>query len=258
MEQPLVSIITPAHNAEAYIAETIKSVQDQIYTNWEMLITDDASTDQTPQIIEQFAHKDSRIKFFKLEENTGPAAARNYSTHKAQGRFIAFIDADDVWHSQKLAIQVKTMMTQKAKVSFSNYQHIDEDGLPLNRIINAIPYLSYAKLLKNNYIGNLTGMYDASKLGKLYQPHLKKRQDWCLWLEALKISKQPAVGIQKVLAKYRLRKGSISKHKVQLLAYNFQVYHRFLKFNVLKSTIYLIVFLVEYFFIRIRYIDTKR
>lgn len=253
----LVSIITASYNVEQYIAETIASVQSQTYQDWEMIITDDASTDNTCKIIEEIAKKDGRIKLLKLKQNSGPAVARNQSIKKARGRFIAFLDADDIWYPDKLALQVKLMLEQNISVSFTSYQHIDEAGKDLNYVINAIPNLSYAKLLKNNYIGNLTGMYDVSKLGKLYQPNLKKRQDWCFWLEALKRSDKPAVGIQQVLAKYRIRKGSVSRNKVQLLKYNFLVYHQYLKFSFLKSMLYLVVFLVEYFFVRPKYINNN-
>lgn len=253
----LVSIITASYNVEQYIAETIASVQSQTYQDWEMIITDDASTDNTCKIIEEIAKKDGRIKLLKLKQNSGPAVARNQSIKKARGRFIAFLDADDIWYPDKLALQVKLMLEQNISVSFTSYQHIDVAGKDLNYVINAIPNLSYAKLLKNNYIGNLTGMYDVSKLGKLYQPNLKKRQDWCFWLEALKRSNKPAVGIQQVLAKYRIRKGSVSRNKVQLLKYNFLVYHQYLKFSFLKSMLYLVVFLVEYFFVRPKYINNN-
>ncbi len=253
----LVSIITASYNVEQYIAETIASVQSQTYQDWEMIITDDASTDNTCKIIEEIAKKDGRIKLLKLKQNSGPAVARNQSIKKARGRFIAFLDADDIWYPDKLALQVKLMLEQNISVSFTSYQHIDEAGKDLNYVINAIPNLSYAKLLKNNYIGNLTGMYNVSKLGKLYQPNLKKRQDWCFWLEALKRSNKPAVGIQQVLAKYRIRKGSVSRNKVQLLKYNFLVYHQYLKFSFLKSMLYLVVFLVEYFFVRPKYINNN-
>jgi len=254
----MVSIITASYNVEQYIEETIASVQSQTYQNWEMLITDDASTDNTCKIVEEIAKKDSRIKLYRLEQNSGPAAARNHSIEKAKGRFIAFLDADDLWYSEKLTIQVKIMIEQHISISYTSYQHIDETGTELNYFLQAIPSLSYSKLLKNNYIGNLTGMYDASKLKKIYQPNLKKRQDWCLWLEALKRSDKPAVGIQKVLAKYRIRIGSLSSNKFKLLKYNFLVYHQYLKLGFLNSLFYLLVFILEYFIVRPKYIIKNR
>lgn len=250
----LVSIITPSYNAEKYIAETIKSVQNQTYTLWELLITDDDSIDNTCAIVEKFIVKDSRIKLFKLSENSGPATARNHSISKAKGQYIAFLDADDIWLPKKLELQLEKIQKYKASVCFSSYSLIDEQGKDLETTINAISKLNYNKLLKNNYIGNLTGLYDATALGKIYNPNLKKRQDWCVWLEALKRSAKPAIGIQQPLAKYRIRQNSVSSNKFNLLKYNFKVYHKFLKFNFLKSMFYLILFLWEYFFIRPKYI----
>jgi len=252
--EKLVSIITPAYNVEQYISETIASVINQTYSNWELLITDDASTDNTIQIVEAYLAKDQRIKLFKLKENSGAAVARNLSIKKAKGRFIAFLDADDIWLPNKLSIQVETMLTKAYSVCYSSYTKIDEHGKSRNTTVNAMPQLHYSKLLKNNYIGNLTGIYDALLLGKIYTPDLEKRQDWCLWLKALETSGKPAYGIQQPLAKYRHRKNSISRNKIQLLTYNFQVYHRFLKFNVIKSSFHLLRFLVEYFFVRPKYI----
>jgi glycosyltransferase involved in cell wall biosynthesis len=250
----LVSIITPTYNAESHIAEAIKSVQAQTYTHWEMLITDDSSVDATYQRVEGYAKEDNRIKLFKLNQNSGPALARNHSIKKAKGHFIAFLDADDIWFPEKLTIQIEAMQKNEVSVCYSSYLHIDEKGESLNTSINAIPNLSYNKLLKNNYIGNLTGIYNVVNLGKIYNPELKKRQDWCLWLEALKRSKQPALGIQKPLAKYRIRQNSISRKKLQLPKYNFQVYYKYLKFNRLKSSFYLMIFLIEYFIVRPKYI----
>jgi glycosyltransferase involved in cell wall biosynthesis len=251
----LVSIITACYNSEEYIAEAIQSVQAQTYTNWEMLITDDRSSDNTRQIVETYVRQDKRIKLFCLENNQGPAVARNHSIKNAKGRFIAFLDADDIWMPEKLELQTEEMLKNDIAVCYSSYRHVDESGKDLNTTINAIPQLSWGKLLKNNYIGNLTGIYDASKIGKVYHPPLKKRQDWCIWLECLKRSEKPAWGLQQTLAKYRVRQNSISRNKTRLLKYNFQVYHKFLKFGYLKSLLYLLLFLKEYFLIRPKYIS---
>ncbi len=243
-----------SYNAEKYIAEAIISVQDQKYPHWELLITDDASADKTCSIVNTFVKTDKRITLYKLDRNEGPAKARNYSIAKAEGRFIAFLDADDKWLPDKISMQLKTMVQNSIAVCFSSYTCIDKEGNDLNRRVEAIPRLTYSKLLKNNYIGNLTGIYDTSALGKIYHPELKKRQDWCLWLEALKRSDKPAFGLKTPLAKYRVGRNSMSSNKFQLLKYNFQVYHKYLKFNLLKSLHYMLIFLKEYFFIRPKYI----
>jgi len=251
----MVSIITASYNVEQYIEETIASVQSQTYQDWEMLITDDASTDNTCIIIEAIAKKDARIKLFKLKQNSGAAVARNYSIQNARGRFHAFIDADDVWFPTKLEVQLKMMSLNNIEVSFSNYIYIDENSKPMNIMVRAIKELTFSKLLKNNYIGNLTGIYDTKYIGKLYCPPILKRQDWCLWLDAVKNSKSVALGIQKPLAKYRIRRESLSRNKIRLLKYNFLVYHNHLNYGNIKSLYFLLIFLFEYFFVRPKYIE---
>ena len=254
MGKPLVSVITASYNAENFIEETIKSVQSQTYQYWEMLITDDCSKDKTCEIIERISQKDSRVKLFKLEKNLGPAVARNNSIKEAKGRFIAFLDSDDLWLPDKLNIQINEMTDKNYAVSFTSYIYIDELGKHIGKEVQAIKLLSYSKLLKNNYIGNLTGIYDAKLIGKIYNPMLRKRQDWCIWLEALKKSNKPALGIQNSLSKYRIRSNSLSSKKFQLIKYNYLVYRNFLKYNTFKSVGYLIIFLIEYFFVRYKYI----
>ena len=251
----LVSIITPTFNSADFIEETIQSVQDQTHQNWEMLITDDGSTDHTVNIIKKYAKVDHRIKCFELKENSGPAVARNYSIHKAIGRFHAFLDADDLWLPEKLELQIRVIKKSKVDVCHSSYVIINENSEYLNTKINAISSLSFNKLRKNNYIGNLTGMYDTKNLGKIYNPLVKKRQDWGLWLYALDKSNQDSVGISKTLAKYRVHSKSISSNKFNLLKYNFMVYHRCLGYNIAKSLYFMVLFLIEYFFVRTKFVS---
>lgn len=249
MKNPLVSVIMPAFNAENFIEAAVKSVISQTYPNWELLIIDDASTDTTFYKAENRAKQDSRIKVLRNKINSGAGISRNKGIRAAQGDFIAFLDADDQWKPKKVEIQLKVMQEENAAVCFSSYQQINEDGTTRNKIIEALPVLTYQKLLKSNYLGNLTGIYNAKKLGKIYAPEIRKRQDWALWLEAIRLG-GPAVGIQKCLAKYRVRKHSISRNKFGMLKYNFQVYYNVLGFNFLKSTRYMLVFLKEYFFVK--------
>lgn len=246
----LVSVITATYNSEHFIEETINSVLHQTYTNWELLIIDDASTDGTISIIKSFALKHNNIKFFKNEANQGAAVTRNKGIKEASGDFIAFLDADDVWKPQKLEKQLKFMLEYNADVSFSSYDLMTENGLPLHKTVKAIPKLNYKKFLKCNYIGNLTGMYNTKTLGKIYAPNLRKRQDWLLWLSAVKKSNKPAIGLKESLAIYRVRKNSISSKKLDLLKYNYLVYKKGLGYSTLKSLYYIIVFLLEYFFVK--------
>ncbi|MEW4922393.1 glycosyltransferase family 2 protein [Algibacter sp. 2305UL17-15] len=245
-----VSIITATYNSGCFIAETIQSVLNQSHTNWELLIIDDASTDNTFQIVNAFSKANSKIKVFQNTVNEGAAITRNKGVKAAEGDYIAFLDADDLWKPNKLEKQLDFMMKHNCDVSFSSYDLMDEEGKPLNKTVKALPKLSYRKFLKCNYIGNLTGMYNAKHLGKIYAPNLRKRQDWLLWLNAVKKSSTPALGMDDALAVYRVRKNSISSNKFNLLKYNYLVFKKGLGFSTLKSVYYLSVFLFEYFFVK--------
>ena len=246
----LVSIIMPLYNAEKYISETLSSVQNQTYSNWELIIADDASTDDSVGITEGFAKKDARIKLIKSSVNSGAAVCRNRASELAEGQFIAFLDSDDLWLPEKLQKQLSFMASGNCDVSFTSYLHMDENSKPLNKRIKALASLSYNKQHSNNYIGNLTGMYNATVLGKIIAPNIRKRQDWAVWLEAIKRSGKPAMGLQEDLAYYRVRKGSISAKKMNLVSYNFQFYRKYLGHNWLASCFYLLRFFWEYFLIR--------
>jgi len=253
--QPLVSVITPLYNARAFIFDTIRSVQLQTYENWEHIIVDDASSDNAPKQIKEWIVKDPRIKLFQLPENKGAAFARNFATDKAQGHYIAFLDSDDLWHKQKLEQQVQFMQQYDTGVSLTNYLHIDEAGNSLNKRIKALPEVSFNKQLYNNYIGNLTGIYSVEKLGKIFAPDIRKRQDWAVWLEAIKRNEAGALGLQKDLGFYRVRKGSMSSNKIKLVSYNFHFYRTYLKYSWLRSTLCLLRFFWEYFVQRPKQIE---
>jgi len=248
--QPLVSIITPMYNSEKFILKTINSVVNQTYSNWELLLIDDGSTDNTIQIVEDFKQKYTNIKLFQNPTNLGAAKSRNKGILEAKGDYIAFLDADDLWKPIKLDLQIQFMQTHNCDVSFSSYEQIDENGKPLHKLVQAIPKLTYNKYLKTNYIGNLTGMYNAKTLGKITSPDLRKRQDWLLWLAAIKKSSKPALGIQESLAYYRVRQNSISSNKIELLKYNYLVYKKGLGFSTIKSLYRMVIFLWEHFMVK--------
>jgi teichuronic acid biosynthesis glycosyltransferase TuaG len=241
----MVSVITPTYNSSKYIRFTIESIISQTYKNWELLITDDFSSDNTIQIIESYAKNDSRIKLFKLEENSGAGIARNFSINKAQGRYIAFCDSDDQWKKNKLEFQLKFMKENNLVFSFTDYDIIDEQGISKGHI-KCPKFLTYNKLLKNNYIGCLTVIYDTKTLGKLLMPKIRKRQDWVLWLSIMKKIKFTK-GLNTSLSIYRDRSNSISSSKFYLLKYNWNVYHKELGFNKIISFYYLIIFIFHYF-----------
>ncbi|MFI0429735.1 glycosyltransferase family 2 protein [Mariniflexile sp. HMF6888] len=248
--KPLVSIITPMFNSEAYISETINSVINQTYTNWELLLIDDGSNDKTIAKANQFIAQKPNIKLLKNKANLGAAISRNKGVEASKGKYIAFLDADDLWKPNKLQTQIEFMEAQNCDVCFSSYEQIDETGKLLNKVIKALPELTYQKYLKSNYIGNLTGVYNAKVLGKIKAPNLRKRQDWLLWLAAIKTSGKPAKGIQESLAYYRIRKDAMSSNKINLLKYNYWVYRKGLGFSTLKSVYYMLIFLNEHFLVK--------
>ncbi len=249
----LVSIITPSFNSEKFIAETIRSVQNQTYQNWEMIIVDDCSSDETVSIVEYIANNDSRIKVYKLEKNSGTGIARNTALDKASGKYIAFLDADDLWKPEKLEIQINFLKNNNLPFTFSFYDCINEQGKELNKRVEAPNNLSYRQLFFCNYVGNLTGIYDVNYFGKIAISSIRKRQDWMLWLTILKKIKS-AKPIPESLAFYRIRENSISASKLNLLKHNFAVYRRFHGFNLVLSLLCMTGFLFTQLLIKPRYI----
>ena len=247
---PKISIITAVFNSEKFIESTLKSILAQSYSNWELILVDDCSSDNSLKVIQPYLEKHKNFNLIKLNSNKGAAIARNEGTKIANGDFIAFLDSDDLWKPNKLSTQIKLMLNNNVDVCFSSYDLIDEQGNYLNKKVQAIPKLSYNKLLKSNYIGNLTGIYNAKKLGKIYTKNLRKRQDWLLWLEAIKRSSKDAVGLKDSLAMYRVRKNSMSSNKLNLVKHNFNVYKKGLDFSFLKSMYYLSIFLIEHIFVK--------
>mgnify|MGYP000848304282 FL=1 len=240
--EALVSIITPTYNSEKYIAQTIQSVQNQTHSNWEMIIVDDASSDQTEAIVIEFAKADHRIKFYKLHNNAGAGVARNQALSMAAGRYIAFLDSDDLWKPEKLQKQIDFLTTQNASFTFSFYECIDEAGNPLHKRIEAPLKLRYWQLFFCNFVGNLTGIYDTQIFGKIPISYLRKRQDWMVWLTILRKIKV-AQPVPESLAFYRVRNDSISSSKLKLLQHNYNVYRIFYGFNTFVSLSCMVGFL---------------
>jgi glycosyltransferase involved in cell wall biosynthesis len=234
MANKLVSIITPSYNSSRFIEQAIMSVLAQTYSHWEMLIVDDCSPDNSNAIIEKYRRQDNRIKLIKLSENSGPAVARNQAIEAAKGRYLAFLDADDLWLPEKLSTQVEVMQTTGCALSYSFYKKIDEADQDLGIIVKSPLQLTYRDMLKSNYIGCLTAMYDTQKIGKVYMPQIHKRQDYGLWLSILKKTDY-AVGIDQVLAAYRITTNSISSNKFNLLKYNYLLFRKHEHFNCLKA-----------------------
>ena len=248
----LVSIITPCFNSEKFISQSIQSVIDQTYTNWEMIIVDDYSIDKTVVLVEKFLKIDDRIQLFKLDKNSGAGVARNFAIQKSSGNFIAFLDADDLWKPEKLQKQLDFMKLHDLPFTFSFYETIDEAGKSLNETITTPLKISYNQLYYCNWIGNLTAIYSADYFGKIEISSIKKRQDWLLYLQIFKKIKT-AMPLPESLAFYRVREDSISASKLKLLKYNFNVYRQFHKKSFVVSIFDMIRFLYVQLFVKPKY-----
>lgn len=249
----LVSIITPSFNSEKYISEAIQSVINQTYKNWELLIVDDFSSDTTSSIVKRFQITDTRIQFVRLDKNSGAGVARDAALQLAKGRYIAFLDSDDIWKPEKLEKQLAFMKQENQPFTFSFYDCIDEDSKPLNRRVGAPNPLTYKQYFFCNYVGNLTGIYDANYFGKIAISSFRKRQDWILWLTIIKKIRSTKP-VPESLAFYRIRKDSLSTSKIKLLKHNYAVYREFHKMNIILSLICMIGFLFTQLIIKPRYI----
>ncbi len=223
--KPEVSIITPNYNTARFIGETIESVLAQTFPDWEMIIVDDASTDDSPEILQSFAEKDPRIKPVFLDKNRGQGHARNLATDLAQGRFLGFLDSDDIWHPEKLERHLAFMKDRNAVFSHTSYGFIDEEGNSILKDFHVSRKpVTYRGLLKRTEISCLTAMYDQSKIGKFYMPDLRRKQDYGLWLSILKAG-YVSLPLDEVLAWYRQRKNSTTGNKKKLI----REHYRFLR-----------------------------
>ncbi|MBC5838489.1 glycosyltransferase family 2 protein [Flavobacterium muglaense] len=253
MDTPLVSILIPTFNSEQFIAGAIRSVQDQTYSNWEIILVDDCSSDATLSIVKAVALIDHRIYYTTLDNNSGTGVARNNALAAAKGRFIAFLDADDLWKPEKLQKQVDFMLSHNLPFTFSFYDLIDESGKSLHKRVEAPIPLTYNQLFFCNYIGNLTAIYDVNYFGKIPISSIRKRQDWMLWLAVLKKSRK-ATAVPESLAYYRIRENSISTSKINLIQYNFAVYRQFHGFSFPIAVACMKLFLFTQLLIKPRYI----
>lgn len=230
-ESPEVSIITPTYNSARYIDSTIASVTQQTFADWELLLVDDGSTDTTIDLIGEWQERDPRVRLLRNERNLGPGPTRNRGVEYSRGRYVAYLDSDDIWLPDKLQTQLQNMRQEGTVFSFTSYEMIDESGKPLGRQIVAPPVVSYEDLLRNTIIGCLTVMIDTTKAPPLVMPDLPSRQPLVLWLKILREC-GPAVGIAEVLAQYRVRPGSISSNKLQAARQVWHVYREYERLSI--------------------------
>jgi len=232
----MVSIITPSHNAEKFIALTIESVLAQTYQEWEMIVVDDLSSDNTVQVIEDYAQNDPRIKLIKLEQKSGPAVARNRAIEASRGQYIAFLDADDLWMPEKLEKQISFMIKHDLAFTYSSYKVINVEDEALTTFVT-LSEISYESMLKTCSVGCLTAVYDKEKIGKMYMPKLPKRQDYALWLSILK-KIGATEGLLEPLACYRIGQTSVSSNKINAAVWQWKVYRDVEQLGLAKSIYY--------------------
>lgn len=240
MNDELVSIITPCYNGEKYISETIDSVLGQTYPNFEMIVVDDGSKDNSARVVQKYQQKDKRIKLIK-QNNAGSAAARNNGIRHANGQYIALLDADDVWLPNFLEKQIHFMKKNSTVCVFSSYDRIDENSQLIGHTTNAKPFITIKDMKVMNQIGCLTGLYDASKYGKKYlKEELNSiRDDYAYWYDIVALENK-AYGNQEILAKYRVMQGSTTGDKKKLIGKQYKFYRQYLKESPLLATINLI------------------
>lgn len=235
--QPLISVIMPCYNMASYVADSIKSVIAQTYPHWELLIVDDASTDETVRIIESYVQTDSRIQLAIKTQNSGIADTRNQCIQMAQGQFLAFLDADDIWHPEKLEKQLNFMLEKNVGFTYSTYDWIDEEGNTLNRFINTIGNLDYETYLRNTIIGCSTVMVNKAITGEVVVPKFRTSEDTATWLDILKKGFL-AYAIDEPLVSYRIRRKSASSNKIKAAADLWKVYRRHEKLPFFKASYY--------------------
>lgn len=233
----MISIIVPCYNSQAYIKQAIDSVRAQIYSDWELIIVDDCSTDNSAAIIQEYIRNDNRIKYLKTKKPSGsPTLPRNMGIEAAKGRFIAFLDSDDAWLPDKLEKQVKLFDDERVAIVFSDYEKMSEEGERNNRVIKAPMKVSYKQLLRGNVIGCLTAIYDTAKVGKMFfMQHT--HEDYILWLSILKKG-FVAVNTGTVEALYRVRRNSVSSNKLKVLSWQWDIYRNIEKTGLLKAMYY--------------------
>jgi teichuronic acid biosynthesis glycosyltransferase TuaG len=241
-----VSIVMPAYNSSAFLTESIQSVINQTYTNWELIIIDDCSKDNSVEIIKSFCLKDNRIKLLETKHNSGsPTLPRNIGIETAEGRFLAFLDSDDLWESDKLDSQLKLFEDKFVAIAFSNYEKINEKGLSSDRKIIAPLSVNYNQLLNGNVIGCCTCVIDIKKVGKNYffnQGH----EDYALWLSILRkgfIARNSGL----ISAKYRVRNSSVSSNKFKTILWVYNIYRKNENLSYINSIYYTLITLFKAF-----------
>lgn len=239
MSEQLVSIITPCYNAEKFILETYKSIKKQTYRNWEWIIVDDKSTDNSCQIIKEI--NDSKIVLYEPDEKLGPANARNLAVLKSNGRYIAYLDADDFWHPRKLEKQIEFMKTYRCGFSFTGYEFANCEGKLTGKKVVVPHTMRYKDSLKNTIIWTSTVVIDTTYICSkdIMMPDIKS-EDTALWWNLL-MKYSSAYGLNEVLAFYRRSSNTLSSNKIEAIRRIWYLYRKHENLSIIKS-LYLFTF----------------
>lgn len=250
----LVSIIMPSYNCGKYVEETIRSVQAQTYSNWEIIFVDDCSTDDTVQRVTVLGEKDNRIRLYQNKLNSGAAVSRNYALREAKGRWIAFLDSDDLWEPSKLEKQIKFMEGNDYTFSYTAYQEIDSEGTLTGVEISGPNHVTKAGMYAFCWPGCLTVMYDAKKVGLIQIEDIKKNNDYAMWLKVCQ--KADCYLLPEILAKYRRgRIGSVSSHSIKtMIKWHYKLFREAEKMGVISSLWHTGVNLVCGFYKKMKYV----
>lgn len=235
--KPLVSIVTPVYNAEQFLDQTIQTVQSQTYENWELLLVDDRSSDESVAIIEAAQRTDDRIKLIKQPQNAGAAKARNEGTKAAKGRYVAFLDADDLWVPNKLQVQVDFAMKSNYSFVYSSYQFADESGAPVADPVIMPSSINYSQALKNPIIWTSTVLIDIKQISRniLMMPDVRRGQDAATWWQILRTTGVSAYGLHESLAYYRRTNSSLSANKLKAVKRTWYLYREVEGLSLFRS-----------------------
>jgi teichuronic acid biosynthesis glycosyltransferase TuaG len=240
-ENNLTSVVMPVHNSEKFLRQSIDSVLQQVGVSLELVVVDDCSDDASACIISEYALVNSNIKVVRLEKNSGAGASRNAGIAAASGRYVAFIDSDDVWHPDKLSVQLKEIASTGAAICHASYSMIDESGAHLNGGVRASHVVDLHSYMKSTEIGLSTAVIDRCKITDLYFDVARTRQDTMLWLRLLGMG-FISVGVENVLVKYRIRRGQISRNKFKMLYRTFIVYWSVKQISVVKRVLLFLMY----------------
>lgn len=236
MEKDLISIVVPVYNAEKFLTDTINTVLSQTYKNWELIFVDDKSTDSSVEIVNEYIQKNNNIKLIQNKENSGAAISRNKGIEEAKGKYIAFLDADDLWEKEKLEKQLKFMKERNCAFSFTGYEFANENGIGNGKIVKVPSKINYKQALKNTTIWTSTVMFNMNKLKKeeIYMPDVRRGQDTATWWKVLKTGVE-AYGLNENLSIYRRSTGTLSSNKFKALKRTWDLYRDAEHLNIFYS-----------------------